>query len=239
MFFNSHDSSTAADIEIEGGSTQNSWKISSKIHGICSMCTSKDPWVDSYLHNYKGEVLLQWKFNLSKSYECPWNTELVCLWSFPLSSYQFEWQTTLRCYWSTARSNTKNNPSSTCPFHSYSGWFLCPSLGVALYKSISISHPWHCNKVVFSVEQESADDMASLPLCRAGRWPWGYRKLSSTRSEESIPMSSIMSMSSMVSSSLLIKVELLEPVSMALSSDVWELEETNISEIKYGASVAG
>lgn len=38
-------------------------------------------------------------------------------------------------------------------------------------------------------------------------------------------MSSIMSMSSMVSSSLLMKVELLEPVSMALSSEVCELEE--------------
>lgn len=37
-------------------------------------------------------------------------------------------------------------------------------------------------------------------------------------------MSSIMSMSSMVSSSLLMKVELLEPVSMALSSEVCELE---------------
>lgn len=36
-------------------------------------------------------------------------------------------------------------------------------------------------------------------------------------------MSSIMSMSSMVSSSLLMKVELLEPVSMALSSEVCEL----------------
>lgn len=107
MFFNSHDSSTAADIEIEGGSTQNSWAISSKIHGICSMCTSKDPWVDSYLHNYNGKVLLQWKFDPSKSYECPWNTKLVCLWPFPSSSYQFKWQTTLRCYWSTARSNTK------------------------------------------------------------------------------------------------------------------------------------
>lgn len=52
-----------------------------------------------------------------------------------------------------------------------------------------------------------------------------YRKLSSTRSEESMPMSSIISMSSMVSSSLLMKVELLEPVSMALSSEVCELEE--------------
>lgn len=52
-------------------------------------------------------------------------------------------------------------------------------------------------------------------------------------------MSSIMSMSSMVSSSLLINVELLEPVSMALSSDVWELEETNISELEYMADVAG
>lgn len=67
----------------------------------------KDPWVDSYLHNYNGKVLLQWKFDPSKSYECPWNTKLVCLWPFPLSSYQFKWQTTLRCYWSTARSNTK------------------------------------------------------------------------------------------------------------------------------------
>lgn len=38
-------------------------------------------------------------------------------------------------------------------------------------------------------------------------------------------MSSIMSMSSMVSSSLLMKVELLEPVSIALSSEVCELEE--------------
>ena len=37
-------------------------------------------------------------------------------------------------------------------------------------------------------------------------------------------MSSIMSMSSMVSSSLLMNVELLEPVSMALSSEVCELE---------------
>lgn len=35
------------------------------------------------------------------------------------------------------------------------------------------------------------------------------------------------------------KVELLEPVSMALSSDVCELEETNISEIKYVVTVAG
>lgn len=54
-----------------------------------------------------GEVLLQWKIDPSKSYECPWNTKLVCLWLFPSSSYQLEWQTTLRCYWSTARSNTK------------------------------------------------------------------------------------------------------------------------------------
>lgn len=38
-------------------------------------------------------------------------------------------------------------------------------------------------------------------------------------------MSSIMSMSSMVSSSLLMNVELLEPVSMALSSEVCELQE--------------
>lgn len=38
-----------------------------------------------------------------------------------------------------------------------------------------------------------------------------------------MPISSIMSMSSMVSSSLLMKVELLEPVSMALSSEVCEL----------------
>ena len=43
MFFNSHDSSTAADTEIEGRSAQNSWVISSKIHGVCSMCTLKDP----------------------------------------------------------------------------------------------------------------------------------------------------------------------------------------------------
>lgn len=107
MLFNSHDSSTAADIEIEGGSTQNSWTISSKICGTCSTCTSKNPWVDSYLHNCSGEVLLQWKFDPSKSQECPWNTKLVCLWPFPPSSYQFEWQTTLRCYWSTARSNTE------------------------------------------------------------------------------------------------------------------------------------
>lgn len=121
-------------------------------------------------------------------------------------------------------------------FHSYSGWFLCPSPGVSLYKSTS-SHLWHFNKVVFSVEQNSTDDTAIFLMCRAGRCLWGYRKLSSTRSEESIPMSSIMSMSSMVSSSLLMKVELLEPVSMALSSDVWELEETNTSEIKYTANV--
>lgn len=113
-----------------------------------------------------------------------------------------------------------------------------PITGISLYKSIFSSHPWHCNKVVFSVEQKSVDSTASFPMCRARRCPWGYRKLSSTRSEESIPMSSIMSMSSMVSSSLLIKVELLEPVSMALSSDVWELEETNISELKCATNVA-
>lgn len=50
-----------------------------------------------------------------------------------------------------------------------------------------------------------------------------YRKLSSTSSEESIPISSIMSISSTVSSSRFTNVELLDPVSMALSSDVWEL----------------
>lgn len=163
MFFNSHDSSTAADIEIEGGSTQNSWMTSSKIHSIGSMCTSKDPWVDSYLHNYNGEVLLQWKIDPSKSYECPWNTKLVCLWSFPSSSYQLEWQTTLRCYWSTARSNTKKIHLQRL-FHLYSGWFLCPFLGVPLYKSTSSSHPWRCNKVVFSVEQKSVETQESS-LC--------------------------------------------------------------------------
>lgn len=129
----------------------------------------------------------------------------------------------------------QKNPPSTCLFHIYSGWFLCPFLQIPFYKSTSSSHPWNCNKVVFSVEQKSVDNRGSFPVCRAVRRLWGYRKLSSTRSEESIPMSSIMSMSSMVSSSLLMKVELLEPVSMALSSDVCELEETNISEIRYKA----
>lgn len=52
-----------------------------------------------------------------------------------------------------------------------------------------------------------------------------YRKLSSTSSEESMPISSIMSISSMVSSSRFTNVELLDPVSMALSSDVWELRK--------------
>lgn len=133
----------------------------------------------------------------------------------------------------------KKNPSSTCLFHLDSGWVLCPFLGVPFYKSTSSSHPWRCNKVVFSVEQKSVDKWGSSPVHRAGSCPWGHRKLSSTRSEESIPMSSIMSMSSMVSSSLLMKVELLEPVSMALSSDVCELEETDISEIRYLVTAAG
>lgn len=62
--------------------------------------------------------------------------------------------------------------SSTCLFRLYSGWVLCPFLGIPFYKSTSSSHPWHCNKVVFSVEQKSVDSWGRFPVCRAGGRPW-------------------------------------------------------------------
>lgn len=52
-----------------------------------------------------------------------------------------------------------------------------------------------------------------------------HRKLSSTRSLQSRHISSNSVMSSRVSPSRLAKVELLELVSIALSSDVWELQK--------------
>lgn len=197
------------------------------------MCTSKDPWVDSFYiiamvkYCCSGNSIHQSHKNALETQN--WSVCGLFLHPPISSNGKQHWDATEVLQEATL----PKSPSSTCLFYLYSGWFLCPSLGVSLYKSISSSRPQHCNKVVFSVEQKSVDEMASFPTCRAGRCPWGYRKLSSTRSEESIPMSSIMSMSSMVSSSLLMKVELLEPVSMALSSDVWELEDTNTSEIKW------
>lgn len=75
-----------------------------------------------------------------------------------------------------------------------------------LYLDLPLPFVLHSSKVVHSAFQS-------------------YRKLSSTSSEESMPISSIMSISSMVSPSRFTNVELLDPVSMALSSDVWELRK--------------
>lgn len=66
------------------------------------------------------------------------------------------------------------------------------------------------------------------PLDKLGRC---HRKLSSARSLQSRHISSSSVMSSRVSPSRLAKVELLEPVSIALSSDVWELQVTSIAKV--------
>lgn len=172
----------------------------------------------------------QQKLCTVESHQCPWNTKFVFrspLFPCPSTSKLHA----LRCYWSTARGNAEKVHFQI--FHSLIFRKLPEALG---WELLFTHHPSPPLKLCIAIKWFSWKD---------SRWPqeWkvplesiSYRKLSSTRSEESMPMSSIMSMSSMVSSSLLMKVELLEPVSMALSSEVCELEEEKSRKSWYKPS---